>query len=105
MSSPIRLLTGKPSLKDSLQVVLLPAGSNPPDPFKNALAGTKVGAAYLSFFVGKDAPKQMPTTPWVHLDIAGTAVSEGDSDWEGLYPKGPTGWGVRTLVRLIAELK
>ncbi len=72
-------------------------------PYRFAHAGT--GAAYLSFFVGKDAPKQMPTTPWVHLDIAGTAVSEGDSDWEGLYPKGPTGWGVRTLVRLIADLK
>jgi leucyl aminopeptidase len=72
-------------------------------PYRFAHAGT--GAAYLSFFVGKDAPKQMPTTPWVHLDIAGTAVSEGDSDWEGLYPTGPTGWGVRTLVKLIADLR
>lgn len=72
-------------------------------PFRFAHAGT--GAAYLSFFVGKDAPKQMPTTPWVHLDIAGTAVSDGDSDWEGLYPTGPTGWGVRTLAKLIADLK
>jgi len=71
-------------------------------PYRFAHAGT--GAAYLSFFVGSDAPKSMPSTPWLHLDIAGTAVSEGDSDWEGLYPAGPTGWGVRTLVRLIADL-
>jgi leucyl aminopeptidase len=71
-------------------------------PSRYAQAGT--GAAYLSFFVGEDAPKSMPTTPWIHLDIAGTAVSDGDADWEGLYPKGPTGWGVRTLVSLIAEL-
>lgn len=71
-------------------------------PFRYAHAGT--GAAYLSFFVGSDAPTSMPSTPWLHLDIAGTAVSEGDSDWEGLYPSGPTGWGVRTLVRLIADL-
>ncbi|OYV04106.1 MAG: hypothetical protein CFE26_18665 [Verrucomicrobiales bacterium VVV1] len=70
-------------------------------PYRFAHAGT--GAAYLSFFVGSDAPKSMPTTPWIHLDIAGTAVSEGGADWDGLYPKGPTGWGVRTLVRLIAD--
>jgi leucyl aminopeptidase len=60
------------------------------------------GAAYLSFFVGADAPKSMPTTPWLHLDIAGTATCEGDSDWDGLFPKGPTGWGVRTLATLLA---
>ena len=67
-----------------------------------AQAGT--GAAYLSFFVGDDAPQSMPKTPWIHLDIAGTATSDGDTDWDGLFPKGPTGWGVRTLTRLIADL-
>jgi leucyl aminopeptidase len=67
-----------------------------------AQAGT--GAAYLSYFVGADASSQMPTTPWLHLDIAGTSTSVGDEDWKGLFPKGPTGWGVRTLVRLIADL-
>jgi leucyl aminopeptidase len=61
------------------------------------------GAAYLSFFVGDDAPKAMPTTPWLHLDIAGTATAENDADWEGLFPKGPTGWGVRTLTTLLAN--
>jgi leucyl aminopeptidase len=71
-------------------------------PSRYAHAGT--GAAYLSFFVGSDAPKNMPVTPWIHLDIAGTAVSDGDADWDGLYPKGPTGWGVRTLASLVADL-
>lgn len=71
-------------------------------PYRYAHAGT--GAAYLSFFVGSDAPKNMPVTPWIHLDIAGTAVSDGDGDWDGLYPKGPTGWGVRTLALLVADL-
>ncbi len=71
-------------------------------PWRFAQAGT--GAAYLSFFVGSDAPLKMPVTPWIHLDIAGTSTSDGDSDWDGLFPKGPTGWGVRTLTRLIADL-
>ncbi len=71
-------------------------------PYRFAHAGT--GAAYLSFFVGSDAPQKMPATPWIHLDIAGTATSDGEADWDGLFPKGPTGWGVRTLTRLIADL-
>jgi leucyl aminopeptidase len=53
-------------------------------------AGTITAAAYLQKFVGD--------TPWVHLDIAGTA-------WNGTkksyIPKGPSGTGVRTLVDLI----
>ncbi len=36
-------------------------------------------------------------TPWVHLDIAGTAWLEEKKPY---MPKGPTGVGVRTLVRL-----
>ncbi|MEM8874080.1 MAG: leucyl aminopeptidase [Planctomycetota bacterium] len=36
-------------------------------------------------------------TPWVHLDIAGPAETPRDLP---LYPKGPTGFGVRTLVKL-----
>lgn len=56
------------------------------------------GAAFLSYFVGKDAPKTMPTLPWVHLDIAGVADSESDTP---LYPKGPTGFGVRLLTRVV----
>ena len=37
-------------------------------------------------------------TPWVHLDIAGTANTDSEHD---LGPKGPTGAMTRTLVKLI----
>ncbi len=56
------------------------------------------GAAFLSYFVGKEAPKQMPKTPWAHLDIAAMADAEGDSP---LGPAGPTGYGVRLLTELM----
>lgn len=58
------------------------------------------GAAFLSYFVGSDAPKQIPTTPWVHVDIAGTANTDGDV----LCEKGPTGYGVRLATELAATL-
>lgn len=53
-------------------------------------AGTITAAAYLQKFVGD--------TPWVHLDIAGTAW---DFTKKSYIPKGPSGTGVRTLVELI----
>lgn len=56
------------------------------------------GAAFLSYFVGRDAPTKMPTLPWAHLDIAGVASLDRESP---LYPVGPTGFGVRLLTRLI----
>ena len=40
-------------------------------------------------------------TPWVHLDIAGTAESEKE---KGYVVKGSTGVGVRTLVNLVLAL-
>ncbi len=40
--------------------------------------------------------------PWVHLDIAGTAFSDRDLP---LGPKGATGFGVRTLLAYLLELK
>jgi leucyl aminopeptidase len=46
-------------------------------------------ALFLKEFVGD--------LPWAHLDIAGTAFSEGNDLW----PKGATGAPARTLVRLI----
>src|SRR5690606_23669698 len=55
------------------------------------------GAAFLSYFVGDDGPRQLPTLPWAHLDIAGVDSVEKETD---LYDKGPTGWGVRLLTRL-----
>ncbi|MEM6507335.1 MAG: M17 family metallopeptidase, partial [Planctomycetota bacterium] len=58
------------------------------------------GAAFLSYFVGSDAPKQIPTTPWVHVDIAGTA----NTDASTLMEKGPTGFGVRLAAELAATL-
>jgi leucyl aminopeptidase len=51
-------------------------------------AGTIVGAAFLSNFVGE--------VPWVHLDIAGTAWDLGRT----YAPKGASGFGVRLLVEL-----
>lgn len=58
------------------------------------------GAAFLSYFVGADAPKQIPTTPWVHVDIAGTANTDGST----LMEKGPTGFGVRLATELAGTL-
>lgn len=58
------------------------------------------GAAFLSYFVGADAPKNMPTTPWAHVDIAGTSNTDGST----LMEKGPTGFGVRLTVELIAGM-
>ena len=51
-------------------------------------AGTIVGGAFLSNFVGE--------TPWAHLDIAGSAW-ELDRAYVG---KGASGYGVRLLVEL-----
>lgn len=53
-------------------------------------AGTITAGAYLSNFVGK--------TPWIHMDIAGTAW---DFTKKSYIPKGPSGTGVRTFLYLI----
>jgi leucyl aminopeptidase len=58
------------------------------------------GAAFLSYFVGTDAPKQIPTTPWCHVDIAGTA----NCDDTTLMEKGPTGFGVRLATELAGTM-
>ncbi len=55
-------------------------------------AGTIVGGAFLSNFVGE--------TPWAHLDIAGTAWGLG----RPYVGKGASGFGVRLLVELAREL-
>lgn len=53
-------------------------------------AGAITAAAFLREFVGD--------VPWVHLDIAGTAwLEESQPD----MAKGPSGYGIRTLVDLI----
>lgn len=55
-------------------------------------AGTIMGAAYLSYFVGD--------TPWIHLDIAGTAWAKEGSAYQ---PKGATGRPVRMLVEFFKK--
>jgi leucyl aminopeptidase len=56
-------------------------------------AGAVTAAQFLQRFI-KDG------TPWMHLDIAGTAYNSKDGD---LAPKGATGWGVRALDRLVRD--
>jgi leucyl aminopeptidase len=56
-------------------------------------AGTLTAAAFLREFVD--------TTPWIHLDIAGTAYLDNESAWQA---KGPTGTPVRAFVALAEAL-
>ncbi len=56
-------------------------------------AGTLTAAAFLKAFVSE--------TPWIHLDIAGTAYLDGESAWQA---KGPTGTPVRAFVSLVEQL-
>jgi leucyl aminopeptidase len=55
--------------------------------------GAITAAHFLRRFVKDDMP-------WIHLDIAGTALLKSDST---LAPKGATGWGVMALNRLIRD--
>lgn len=55
-------------------------------------AGTITAAAFLSKFTGD--------TPWVHLDIAGTAWTESDHPY---IPKGNSGCGVRLLMTYLMD--
>ena len=54
--------------------------------------GSITAALFLKEFVGD--------TPWVHMDIAGTAWTDNGND---LGPKGATGAPVRTLVHWIVD--
>ncbi|MEO9171302.1 MAG: leucyl aminopeptidase [Candidatus Baltobacteraceae bacterium] len=56
-------------------------------------AGTLTASAFLKAFVDD--------TPWIHLDIAGTAYLEHESAWQA---KGPTGTPVRALVSYVETL-
>ena len=56
--------------------------------------GAITAAQFLQRFV-------KPETPWIHLDIAGTALTKSET---ALAPKGATGWGVRALDRLISDM-
>ncbi|TPE52965.1 leucyl aminopeptidase [Amaricoccus solimangrovi] len=56
-------------------------------------AGAVTAAQFLQRFI-------VPGTPWAHLDIAGVAYVNKETDFA---PKGSTGWGVRALDRLIRD--
>jgi len=55
--------------------------------------GSITGAWFIREFAGD--------TPWIHLDIAGTAWNDDAKPW---LAKGPTGVGLRTLVHLVTSL-
>jgi leucyl aminopeptidase len=59
--------------------------------------GRDGGAVTAAQFLGRFVK---PETPWIHLDIAGTALLKADTT---LAPKGATGWGVMALDRLIRD--
>ena len=56
-------------------------------------AGSIIGGAFLKEFVGD--------TPWVHLDIAGTAWTRENKPY---IPKGATGVGIRLLVKTLEDM-
>lgn len=57
--------------------------------------GAITAAAFLSNFADG--------TPWAHIDIAGTAWTQDGTHEKSYNPKGATGFGVRTLVKLLME--
>ncbi|HEV2738053.1 MAG TPA: leucyl aminopeptidase [Candidatus Elarobacter sp.] len=56
-------------------------------------AGAESAAAFLKSFVGD--------TPWIHLDVAGTAYLDAES---AFMAKGPTGTPVRAFVTMVEDL-
>jgi len=56
------------------------------------------GALVGGIFLGEFVPE---TIPWAHLDIAGPADSD---EARGEVPKGGTGFGVRTILRIVDSL-
>jgi leucyl aminopeptidase len=59
----------------------------------NREAGSIIGGVFLKEFVGD--------TPWVHLDIAGTAWTRENKPY---IPKGATGVGIRLLVKALEDM-
>ena len=56
-------------------------------------AGSVTAAHFIGEFVGD--------TPWVHLDIAGTAMSASNKGW---ISQGATGYPCRTLIETVFKL-
>ena len=89
----------KASKKSWEKVWELPLDSDFQDQIKSKVAdikntggregGAETAGAFLSRFVGE--------TPWVHLDIAGTAWTQRNNSHRTYLPPGATGFGVRLL--------
>ena len=81
----------------------MPMGQAYDDKLKSRIAdmmnvgGREGGAIVAAQFIKRFIKDGMP---WVHLDIAGTALVKNDLP---LSPKGATGWGVAALNRLILD--
>ncbi|MEA1014652.1 leucyl aminopeptidase [Sphingosinicella sp. LY1275] len=56
--------------------------------------GASLGAHFIGYFVD--------STPWAHLDIAGTAWRK---EAQPTVPKGAAGWGVRLLDRFVRDFR
>ena len=64
------------------------------------VAGSRWGGALIAgLFLRRFVPDG---TPWAHLDIAGPAYAD-EEDTE--TPKGGTGFGVRSLLRLLSDFR
>ncbi len=57
--------------------------------------GAITAAAFLSHFVND--------VPWVHIDIAGTAWTQDGTIEKSYNPKGATGFGIRTILKLLEQ--
>ena len=81
----------------------MPMGQAYDDRLKSRIAdmmnigGREGGAITAAQFIKRFIKDGMP---WIHLDIAGTALVKADLP---LSPKGATGWGVMALNRLIRD--
>jgi len=66
---------------------------------RNIAPGAGPGASLGAYFVGYFVKEG---TPWAHLDVAGTAWSDGG---DAVTPKGAAAWGVRLLEELARNWK
>jgi leucyl aminopeptidase len=67
----------------------------------NRNGGSMFAGLFLQRFVGRVSEgEDAPRIPWVHLDIAGSAMSAGSA--YGYTDKGPTGASVRALIDFVA---
>jgi leucyl aminopeptidase len=82
----------------------MPMGQGYDDRLKSRLAdmmnvgGREGGAITAAQFLKRFIKEGMP---WIHLDIAGVTLAKSDG---AIAPKGATGWGVRSLDRMVREL-